>query len=196
MEPTLAFVQPIVLARRHALLQIGGLALLAGWVAEAAPGRSGLRVRGLPLSSGLRSACTPGDRGSGTCRRGSAVSGPTARPDHGRVHVRAHVARGARASSGCLQAGRALGVRRAPALVARAQRRPEADLVGLFGARGSRSPGAPRSVAEAALEVAERLLHARGAADHVLELTAQLVALLSRRRAGGARGPAPPRCAG
>ncbi len=52
MEPTAALMQPIALHSGMQVLQIGVLALLAGWVAEQLLD-TGIRVRGLALFSGL-----------------------------------------------------------------------------------------------------------------------------------------------
>ena len=52
MEPVLGLVQPIVLHSGTQVLQIGLLALLAGWVAEQLLD-TGIRVRGLALFCGL-----------------------------------------------------------------------------------------------------------------------------------------------
>lgn len=50
MEPTTAFAEPIAFHSIIQILQIGVLAVLAGWVAEQL---TGIHVRGLALVSGL-----------------------------------------------------------------------------------------------------------------------------------------------
>jgi hypothetical protein len=52
MEPSFGLVQPFVLHSGTQVLQIGALALLAGWVAQQLLD-TGIRVRGLALFSGL-----------------------------------------------------------------------------------------------------------------------------------------------
>ena len=52
MEPSVALIQPVLLHSGVQVLQLGALALLAGWVAEQLLD-TGLRVRGLALFCGL-----------------------------------------------------------------------------------------------------------------------------------------------
>jgi hypothetical protein len=70
MEPTIGLAEPIAFHSVIQILQIGVLALLAGWVAEQL---TGIHVRGLALFSGLAGLYL----GSWVWAMGGWANGPT-----------------------------------------------------------------------------------------------------------------------